>query len=91
MSPPSPTYGFITLLTSQSYLPGALVLAHSLLQLHPHPRKPDQEFKTVCLVTPETVDVGAIRELREVFDLVIGVEVIGSGEEGVEGLQLMGE
>lgn len=80
---------FITLLSSPSYLPGALVLAHSLNDLHPHPREID--FQTVCLVTPETVDVKTIKELRGAFDVVIGVEVIGSGEGGEEGLRLMGE
>ena len=79
---------FITLLTTSSYLPGALVLLHSLLELHPEPR----DFKTVCLVTPETVDAKTIGEVRKAgFDLVIGVEPIGSGIQGEEGLKLMGK
>jgi len=79
---------FITLLTSSSYLPGCLVLLHSLLDLHPEPR----DFKTVCLVTPETVDARSIGELRKAgWDLVIGVEGISSGPLGVDGLSLMGE
>lgn len=79
---------FITLLTSPSYLPGALVLLHSLLDLHPSPR----DFKTVCLVTPETVDAKTIRQLREAgWDMVIGVEPIGSGIGGAAELRLMGE
>ncbi|WWC67149.1 uncharacterized protein I206_101056 [Kwoniella pini CBS 10737] len=78
---------FVTLLTTPSYLPGALVLLHSLLDLHPAPR----DFKIVCLVTPETVDAKTIGELRKAgFDLVIGVEPIGSGKAGQEGLHLMG-
>ncbi|KAL7420151.1 glycogenin glucosyltransferase [Cryptotrichosporon argae] len=78
---------FVTLLTTPSYLPGALVLLHSLLALHPAPR----DFKTVCLVTPETVDAKSIGALREAgYDLVIGVEPIGSGVPGQEGLELMG-
>ncbi|ORY30810.1 nucleotide-diphospho-sugar transferase [Naematelia encephala] len=78
---------FVTLLTTPSYLPGALVLLHSLLDLHPAPR----DFKTVCLVTPETVDASTIGELRKAgFDLVIGVEPIGSGSQGEDGLKLMG-
>ena len=79
---------FITLLTTPSYLPGALVLLHSLIDLHPEPR----ESKIVCLVTPETVDVRTIAELRKAgFDLVIGVEPIGSGVAGQGNLDLMGE
>ncbi|WWC85472.1 uncharacterized protein L201_000336 [Kwoniella dendrophila CBS 6074] len=78
---------FVTLLTTPSYLPGALVLLHSLLDLHPAPRN----FKIVCLVTPETVDAKTIGELRKAgFDLVIGVEPIGSGKAGQQGLHLMG-
>ncbi len=84
----TPSNAFVTLLTTSSYLPGALVLAHALNDLHPHPRT--IEFETVVLVTPETVDVGTIRQLRKVYDRVIGVEVIGSGEEGEKGLGLMG-
>lgn len=79
---------FVTLLNSSSYLPGALVLCHALNDLHPQPRQVD--FQTVCIVTPETVDVGSIKQLRQVFDLVIGVEVITSGTEGQDGLDLMG-
>jgi len=79
---------FITLLTSPSYLPGALVLLHSLLELHPAPR----DFKTVCLVTPETVDAKTIGDLRKAgWDFVIGVEPIGSGSNGAKGLASMGE
>ncbi|WRT63374.1 uncharacterized protein IL334_000279 [Kwoniella shivajii] len=78
---------FVTLLTTPSYLPGALVLLHSLISLHPAPR----DFKIVCLVTPETVDAKTIGELRKAgFDLVIGVEPIGSGKAGQQGLDLMG-
>ncbi|GHJ83893.1 hypothetical protein NliqN6_0295 [Naganishia liquefaciens] len=79
---------FVTLLNSSSYLPGALVLCHALNDLHPHPREID--FQTVCIVTPETVDVGSIKQLRQAFDVVIGVEVITSGVEGEDGLNLMG-
>jgi len=78
----------VTLLTNASYLPGALVLLHSLRELHPAPR----DFKIVCLVTPETVDARTIGALRSSgYDLVIGVEPIASGETGVQGLSLMGK
>ena len=88
MSLPTTLNAFITLLTTPSYLPGALVLLHSILDLHPPPR----HFKTVCLVTPETVDARSIGELRKAgWDLVIGVEGIGSGVSGENGLNLMGE
>ncbi|WVN86039.1 uncharacterized protein L203_101197 [Cryptococcus depauperatus CBS 7841] len=78
---------FVTLLTTPSYLPGALVLLHSLRKLHPEPR----DFKIVALVTPETVDAKTIGELRNAgYDIVIGVEPIGSGKSGWENLHLMG-
>jgi glycogenin glucosyltransferase len=78
---------FVTLLTTPSYLPGALVLLHSLYDLHPEPR----DFKIVCLVTPETVDARTIGELRKAgFDFVIGVEPIGSGRPGTPALDLLG-
>lgn len=83
-------FAFVTLITSDSYLPGALVVAASLRELHPHPpTAPEVEFKTVCLVTPETVDVKCIKALRKAFDLVIGVEVLEA--ENSTGLQLLGE
>lgn len=78
---------FVTLLTDDSYLPGALVLLHSLHELHPAPR----DFQIVCLVTPETVDAKAIGTLRSAgYDLVIGVEPISSGGAGQDDLHLMG-
>lgn len=83
------SYAFVTLLNSSSYLPGALVLCHALRDLHPSAtRKAD--FRLVCIVTPETVDVASIKELRKAFDEVIGVEVISSGSEGAEDLVLLG-
>jgi hypothetical protein len=78
---------FVTLLTGQAYLPGALVLLHALHELHPKPR----DFQIVCLVTPETVDARTIGALRDAgYDLVIGVEPIASGPAGQAGLDLMG-
>lgn len=79
---------FVTLLTTDSYLPGALVLLHALFELHPAPR----DFQVVAIVTPETVDAKSIGELRKAgYDLVIGVEPIGSGKPGQQSLELMGK
>jgi glycogenin glucosyltransferase len=62
-------------------------LLYSLHELHPSPR----DFKIVALVTPETVDAKSIKDLRKAgYDLVIGVEPIGSGVPGKEALNLMG-
>jgi hypothetical protein len=83
-------YAFVTLLTSDSYLPGALTLAAALKDVHPFPvLPPEVDFQTVCLVTPETVDVASIKLLRKTFDVVFGVEVIE--EDNERGLQLLGE
>lgn len=70
----STRYAFVTLLTSDAYLPGALTVAAALNDVH-RPLTPAQ-FDTVCLVTPETLDVTTIRLLRKAFNVVIGVEVI---------------
>ncbi|KAJ3795908.1 glycogenin [Lentinula aff. detonsa] len=82
-------YAFVTLLTSDHYLPGALTLAAALRDVHPSPAiSPEVQFQTVCLVTPETVDVSTIKLLRKAFDVVIGVELIAQSDE--KGLQLLG-
>ncbi|KAI0296247.1 hypothetical protein BC826DRAFT_1006072 [Russula brevipes] len=82
-------YAFVTLLTSDSYLPGALTLAAALKDVHPSPAPPPEvDFQTVCLVTPETVDISSIKLLRKAFDLVVGVEIIEENNE--RGLQLLG-
>lgn len=83
-------YAFATLVTSDHYLPGALAVAAAIKDLHASPAASSEvAFQTVCLVTPETVDVSSIKLLRRAFDLVIGVEVIE--EEGGTGLQLLGK
>ncbi|KZP31116.1 glycosyltransferase family 8 protein [Athelia psychrophila] len=81
-------FAFVTLLTSDSYLPGALALAGALKDVHPSPPvHPEVDFQTVCLVTPETVDVATIKLLRRAFNVVIGVELIGQDDD--RGLQLL--
>lgn len=83
-------YAFVTLVTSDFYLPGALALAAALKDVHPSPPTPPEvEFETVCLVTPETVDVSSIKLLRRAFNLVIGVEIIE--QEDDKKLRLLGE
>ena len=83
-------YAFVTLLTSDSYLPGVLTLAAALKDIHPSPPAPPEvDFQTICLVTPETVDIASIKLLRKAFDLVVGVEIIE--EDNERGLQLLGE
>ena len=83
-------YAFVTLVTSDHYLPGALAVAAALKDQHAsHPPSPEVAFQTLCLVTPESVDVSTIKLLRRAFDIVIGVEIIEQ-EDGA-GLQLLGE
>ncbi|PFH54887.1 glycosyltransferase family 8 protein [Amanita thiersii Skay4041] len=82
-------YAFVSLITSDSYLPGALALAAALNDIHPNPPTPPLlPFQTVCLVTPETVDVATIRLLRKAFNTVIGVEIIE--QKDYNGLRLLG-
>lgn len=73
-----------TLVTSDSYLSGALVALHSLLDVE----GADREFETVCLVTPSSVTVETIRTLRRHFALVVGVEPILSRSQA--NLELLG-
>ena len=83
-------YAFVSLLTSDSYLPGVLTLAAALKDIHPSPAvHPEVDFQTVCLVTPETVDISSIKLIRKAFDVVVGVEIIE--ENNQRGLQLLGE
>jgi hypothetical protein len=82
-------FAFVTLLTSDSYLPGALALAGALKDVHPSPPiYPEVDFETVCLVTPESVDVTTIKLLRKAFDVVVGVELIVQQDKN--GLALLG-
>lgn len=83
-------YAFVTLLTSDSYLPGALTLVAALRDIHPTPAvEPEVDFQTACLVTPETVDVSSIKLLRGAFDAVIGVEILEDDDR--KGLDLLGK
>ncbi|SNX82493.1 related to glycogenin-2 beta [Melanopsichium pennsylvanicum] len=81
---------FVTLLTSDHYLPGALVLAESLRLSHALPktaklsagvprRTSALDFQVVALITPQTLSVQSIKALRRsgLFDWIVGVEPIG--------------
>jgi len=81
---------FVTLVSSDSYLPGALAQVAALRDVHPSPPSPPEvPFQTVCLVTPESLDVATIRRLRNAFDLVVGVEILE--QDNPAGLKLLGE
>jgi glycogenin glucosyltransferase len=83
-------YAFVTLLTSDNYLSGVLTLASALKDIHSAAQvAPTVNFDTICLVTPQTVDVSTIKLLRRAFDHVIGVELIGHQSE--KELILLGE
>ncbi|GAA5871368.1 hypothetical protein JCM1840_004425 [Sporobolomyces johnsonii] len=76
MTPPSPPLAVVTLLTSDSYLPGALTAINSLLDAEQYTPHAQRKFDTVCLVTPATVGHSALKALEKVFDVVVGVEQI---------------
>ncbi|KAJ7161391.1 glycosyltransferase family 8 protein [Mycena crocata] len=85
----APAFAFVTLLTSDAYLPGALALAGALKDVHTTPAvSPEVDFQTVCLVTPESVDVATIKLLRRAYNVVVGVEIIA--QEDDKGLKLLG-
>ncbi|KIM47765.1 glycosyltransferase family 8 protein [Hebeloma cylindrosporum] len=82
-------FAIVSLLSSDSYLPGALAQVAALRELHPDPPvAPEVPFQTVCLVTPETVNVASIKRLRKVYDHVIGVEILE--QDNPAGLKLLG-
>ncbi|KAG1757148.1 glycosyltransferase family 8 protein [Suillus lakei] len=81
-------FAFVTLVTSDSYLPGALAISGALKDVH-HPQPHEVEYDTVCIVTPETLDITTIKLLRKTYDIVIGVEVIGQSDPA--GLYLLAE
>ena len=65
-------------------------LVAALKDLHPSPPTPPEvPFQTVCLVTPETVDVASIKTLRRAYDVVVGVEIIE--QEDDRKLRLLGK
>lgn len=78
---------FCTLLTTDSYLAGALVCVNSLLDVE---RSTNQrQWDTVCLVTPSTVGQASIKALQKTFDAVVGVAEITT--ESWKELDLLGE
>lgn len=84
------SFAICTLLTNDAYLPGAIALAAALRDLHPKPAQaPEVDFQSVCIVTPETVDVSSIKLLRRTFDLVVGVEILEQDDDS--NLRLLGE
>jgi hypothetical protein len=78
-------YAFATLVTSDSYLPGALALSHSL-------RLSGTPYPIVALCPPSTLSSHTITHLYRAFDKVVYVPLIKSGEvEGDrENLRLLG-
>ena len=82
-----PRFAFATLVTSDQYLPGALVTLHSLLDIEPaNPLRRD--WTTVCLTTPATVGYATLQALTRAFDVVVGVESIVT--QSWEELKLLG-
>lgn len=68
-----PKNAFVTLLTSDSYLAGALVLAKSL-------RSTKTQYPIIVLVTPESVSTQCVQILYKTFDQVVFVPVIKSNQ-----------
>jgi glycogenin glucosyltransferase len=83
-------FAFVTLVSSDSYLPGALAQVAALRDIHPTPPTPPEvDFTTVCIVTPESLDIATIKRLRKEYDLVVGVEILE--QENQKGLDLLGQ
>jgi len=84
-----PRFAFVTLLTSDSYLAGALTTINSVLDIEPFTPHSQRTFDTVCLVSPSTVGHASLKALEKVFDVVVGVEQIITESWG--NLDLLGE
>ncbi|KAJ2343383.1 glycogenin glucosyltransferase, partial [Coemansia sp. RSA 2618] len=74
-------FAFVTLVTSDSYVDGALVLLHSL-------RRTLTAHSILCLVTPSTLGDGSLQRLRQHFDGVIETDLQQSTDD--RGLALLG-
>lgn len=74
-------FAYVTLVTSDSYVVGALVLSHSL-------RKRGCQHDIVCIVTPETVSTAAVSVLHSHFDRVVPVGLLRSKD--YDNLELLG-
>ncbi|GAA5889860.1 hypothetical protein JCM8208_001149 [Rhodotorula glutinis] len=83
----APRFAFVTLCTSDAYLPGALVTLHSVLDVEPASPLA-REWTTVALTTPATVAHSTVQALSKAFDVVIGVESIVT--QSWEELKLLG-
>ncbi|CAN8095537.1 unnamed protein product [Discula destructiva] len=66
MAAPRGEDAYVTLLLSDNYLPGALVLAHSL-------RDAGTTKKLAVMITPDSVSAEVIAQLKNVFDYVLSV------------------
>ncbi|KAJ1992487.1 glycogenin glucosyltransferase [Coemansia spiralis] len=74
-------FAYVTLVTSDSYVDGALVLLHSL-------RRTLTSYSIVCLVTPLTLSESSLQRLHQHFDGVIETGVRQSTDD--HGLALLG-
>lgn len=83
-------HAVVTLVTSDSYLAGALVALNSLLDAESASASPTaRAFATVCLATPASLAHSTVQALERAFDVVIGVEPILT--RSWEELALLGE
>ena len=81
-------FAFVTLITTDSYLPGALTCVKSLLDAEGNDPT-NKKFHTVCLVTPSTVAHASLKALQKAFDVVVGVEPIVT--KNLKELDLLGK
>ncbi|KAJ1548539.1 Glycogenin-2 [Cladochytrium tenue] len=69
---------FVTLVTSDAYVPGALALAHSL-RSHRRPSINSAEIPIVVLVTPTSLSSASSAALYRAFDRLVHVPTLRSG------------
>ena len=74
-------YAYVTLLTSDNYVPGTLTLGASI-------KATGTPYPVVALITPESVSAVAVQQLHNVFDQVIHVPTVRSNDHS--NLRLLG-
>ncbi|KAI8609288.1 nucleotide-diphospho-sugar transferase [Chytriomyces sp. MP71] len=79
-------YAFVTLVTSDSYVSGAITLAHSIRDVH------QSLYQTIVMVSPTGVSTEGLASLYRAFHKVVYVPILKSGSASgdVQNLELLG-
>lgn len=70
------SYAFVTMVTTDYYLAGALAVVAALKDVHFSLMHQEVAFEVACLITPHTLSMQSINLLQQAFDAVFGVDEI---------------